>query len=279
MSVDKKENVTTITASKRFFVLPNLWELRGLGYLMRVVMISEIKARYRQTLVGPAWYIIQILVTTAVFSLIFGEFLKVPSSDIPYPVFVLSGLIIWGWFSQFVVETTNCLVKSGKMLSRVYVPRMVIPARALGAVSIEFAIKLVILFAVAVYFGVVPGWNVLFMPVFLFLGMLFGLSLGLWLSVINSTYRDVSVMIGSAMSLLFWMTPVIYPATVVGEDLSWLFSLNPIVPVIEGFRWSIAGTPPPDIFSVLLSVVIVLVLLIPGAMFFNYWADTIVDRI
>ena len=279
MNLKQSRRITIIEPQKRRWQLPNVGELWRYGYLSWLMVISEIKAKYRQTLVGPAWHFINLIITTLVFTLVFGNFLNVTSQHVPYAIFVMSGVSIWQIFQRFVSEGTSSLVTMGPILSKVHLPHLLIPLRTIGLIAIDSLFTIILLLGLSFYFGIVPSMAILLAPVFWLLAVLLGLAIIFWLSVLNVTYRDISIILGSVLQGVFWLTPIIYPTEMVGEKYSWLINLNPLMSIIEGFRWTLIGTPPPSPGYLLYSVVVILIILIPGAMFFTYSTRTMVDRL
>lgn len=270
---------TIIDAQKERWSFPDFFELWRYHYLFRMFVVSDIKARYRQTLIGPAWHFIQPIGTTLLYTIVFGTILEIPSNGMPYPVFAMSGIMIWTLFSSFLGDGTRSLTGQGRIILKVYVPPLIMPLMPIGLRVIDTVTTLFLLFVLCLYFGVpISNWFFL-APFFWLLAALAAFSLSLWLSVFNVTYRDISLILGSVMSLLFYATPVFYPTSVIPENYAWLLYFNPLVAIVEGFRWSLLGTPPPDPIGVAICVLLILIVLIPGLRYFNYSAKSYVDRL
>ncbi len=279
MSTQQQHKITVIEPQKDGWVFPDVSELWVYGYLTWLTITSEIKAKYRQTLVGPAWHFINLIISTLVYTMVFGNFLQVPSQQVPYAIFVMSGVSIWQIFQRFVSEGTASLVAMGGILSKVYVPHLLIPLRTIGLIAIDSGITFIILAGLCLYYGIFPGIAVLLAPVFWMLAIFLGLAIVFWLSVLNVTYRDISIILSSVLQGVFWLTPIIYPPDVVGQQYSWALHLNPLVSIIEGFRWTIIGTAPPEPEHLLYSVVFILIVMIPGSIVFTHGTRTMVDRL
>jgi lipopolysaccharide transport system permease protein len=215
-----------------------LWAYRELLYFLAW---RDVKVRYKQTLLGVAWAVIQPLATMLVFALFFGKFLGVPSDGIPYPIFAFAGLLPWTFFSNAVTSSGNSLVGSANLVTKVYCPRMIIPAAATAAGLVDFAIPLAILLGMMAYYGVPVTAAILMLPVLIVLTALLALGVGLWTAALNVKYRDVRYALPFAIQLTMFVSPVIYPPSVVPEAWRWLLSLNPLTGIIQGYRASLLG--------------------------------------
>lgn len=220
--------------------LRELWAFRELLYFLTW---RDVKVRYKQTELGIAWAIIQPLFTMLVFTMFFGRLASVPSDNIPYPIFAYAGLLAWTFFANAITSSGNSLVGSAHLITKVYFPRMIIPAAAIAAGLVDFAIAFIILVLLMVYYGVLVTWNILMFPVVVLLTTLFALGMGMWLSALNVKYRDVRFALPFLVQLWMFVSPVIYPSSFLPARLRWLLSLNPMTGIIEGYRSSLFGRP------------------------------------
>ncbi|MFY9607542.1 MAG: ABC transporter permease [Blastocatellia bacterium] len=218
--------------------LSSLWPYRELLYFL---MWRDVKVRYKQTLLGAAWAIIQPLFAMAIFTLFFGKLAGVPSDGIPYPIFAYAGLLPWMFFSNAVTNSGNSLVGSSNLITKVYFPRMIIPAAAVGAGLIDFAIALLILVVLMIYYGVAVSLNLLMFPVLVALTMLLALGVGMLMSGLNVKYRDVRHALPFVIQLWMFATPIVYPASLVPQKWRLVYALNPLTGIIEGYRSSLFG--------------------------------------
>ena len=254
--------------------LKELWEYRELLYFL---IWRDIKVRYKQTALGATWAIIQPFFTMVVFSLFFGQLAKVPSDGIAYPIFSFAALVPWTFFANGLSQSSNSLVGSGTLISKVYFPRLVIPLASVFSGIVDFLIAFVVLLAMMLYYGLVPTLNVLWLPLFLLLALVTSLGVGLWLSALNVEYRDVRYVVPFITQ--FWMlaTPIGYPSSLLHEPWRTIYGLNPMVGVVEGFRWALlrTNTAPGPIIAV--SSAAALLILITGAFYFRRMEKTFAD--
>ena len=213
--------------------LASLWPYRELLYFL---MWRDVKVRYKQTLLGASWAIIQPLFAMAIFTLFFGKLAGVPSDGVPYPIFAYAGLLPWIFFSNAVTNSGNSLVGNANLITKVYFPRMIIPAAAVGAGLVDFAIALVILALLMIYYGIAVTWGLLMFPLLVALTILLALSVGMLMSGLNVQYRDVRHALPFVIQLWMFATPIIYPSSLVPEKWRWVLALNPLTGIIEGFR-------------------------------------------
>jgi lipopolysaccharide transport system permease protein len=204
-------------------------------------MWRDVKVRYKQTLLGAAWAIIQPLFAMAIFTLFFGKLAGVPSDGLPYPIFAYAGLLPWMFFSNAVTASGNSLVGSANLITKVYFPRMIIPAAAVGAGLVDFGVALVILVVLMIYYGIAVTWSLLMFPVLVVLTMLLAIGVGMWMSGLNVKYRDVRHALPFMIQLWMFATPIVYPASLVPAKWRLVYALNPLTGIIEGFRSSLFG--------------------------------------
>jgi lipopolysaccharide transport system permease protein len=220
--------------------LRDLWAFRELLYFLTW---RDVKVRYKQTELGVAWAIIQPLFTMLVFTLFFGRLAGVPSDNVPYPVFAYAGLLAWTFFANAITNSGNSLVGSANLITKVYFPRMIIPAAAVAAGLVDFAFAFVILVLLMIYYGVMISWAIVMFPVLVLLTTLLALGMGLWLSALNVKYRDVRFALPFLVQLWMFVSPVIYPTSFLPAKFRWLILVNPMTGIIEGYRSALFGRP------------------------------------
>jgi lipopolysaccharide transport system permease protein len=239
----------------------------------------DVKVRYKQTFIGASWAIFQPAMTMAIFTVVFGNFAKIPSDGLPYAVFAYTALLPWTYFSTALSRSGTGLVSNANLITKVYFPRLIVPLASVIAPAVDFLFAFLLLLGLMAWFGIMPTWGILVLPLFFLLAMITALAIGLWLAPLNARYRDV----GHTIPFLtqFWMfaSPVVYPVSLIPESWRLLYSLNPMVGVIEGFRWALLGKGDTDFSPMLVSVAVVLVLLVGGVVFFKRMERTLADVI
>jgi lipopolysaccharide transport system permease protein len=275
-SGSQSSNITVIQPSKGWVSLKlgELWEYRELLYFLTW---RDVKVRYKQTALGAAWAIIQPLFTMLVFSLFFGRLAKVPSDGIPYPIFSFAALVPWTFFANGLTQSSNSLVSSSNLITKVYFPRLVIPISAVISGVVDFALAFVVLIVMMAYYHVAPTWNAFLLPVFLLLAFITSLGVGLWLSALNVEYRDVRYVLPFVVQFWMFATPIAYPSTLLHEPWRTIYGVNPMVGVIEGFRWALLGTHTTPGPMVGVSIFASLVILVGGAFYFRRMEKTFAD--
>ncbi len=253
-----------------------VWEYRELLYFL---VWRNVKVRYKQTVVGAGWVILQPLITMMIFTVVFRYMSKIPSDGLPYPIFAYTALLPWTYFAQALGRSGGGLVGNANLISKVYFPRLLIPLASVVTPVVDFLLSFVILLGLMVWYGITPTWGVLALPLFLLLALMTALSVGLFLSALNVKYRDVGYVIPFMIQFWMYASPVIYPVSLVPERWRLLYSLNPMVGVIEGFRWDMLGNKYPDFGVMAVSVLVVLVLLIAGLIYFKHMERTFADII
>jgi lipopolysaccharide transport system permease protein len=272
--VDQPTVVIESTRGKLRLDLKAVWQYRDLLYLM---IWREIKVRYKQTAIGAGWAVFQPLMTMVVFTVIFGKFAKLPSDGVPYPVFALAALLPWTFFNQAITRGGIGLVTHANLLTKVYFPRLIIPLAAVLAPGVDFLVAFVVLVAMMLWFGIAPSWGVLALPLFMLLALLTALATSLWLAPVNVRYRDVGHTIPFLMQLWMYGSPVAYSVSMIPEKWRLLYSLNPMVGVIEGFRWALLGKQHPDFVVMTLSSIAVLAFVLGGVVYFKSMERTFAD--
>ncbi len=265
-----------ITPPSRWWVVPvsELWQARELIYFF---VWRDVKVRYKQTAIGAAWAVLQPLLAMLVFTLFFGKLAHIPSEGLPYQVFVYAGLLPWMYFAASLQNATNTIVDNQRILTKVYFPRLVLPLSAVISGLVDFAISFSIFAVMMVYYHIWPTMQILWLPAFLLLAVLTALGVGLWLSALNAIYRDVRYVLPFLVQLWLFASPVIYPPSLMSDRWRWIFGLNPMAGVIEGFRWSLAGRGDPPGRLILVSSGIVIVILLSGLAYFQKTETVMAD--
>ena len=251
-----------------------LWEYRELLYFLTW---RDIKIRYKQTVLGAAWAIIQPVFMMVVFSLFFGKLAKVPSDGIPYPVFAFCALLPWQLFASAVSDSSNSLVGNQGLITKVYFPRLVIPVSAVLSGLLDFFVALVVLVGLIFWYGIVPGWGIIAVPAFILLAMCTALAVGLWLSALSVQYRDVRYVIGFLVQFWLFVTPVAYPSSIIPERWRAVYALNPMAGVVEGFRWALLGKSSVLGSMLWVSIGVVLITLFGGLYYFRRMEQQFAD--
>ena len=265
-----------ITPPSRWWEVPfgELWDYRELLYFF---VWRDIKVRYKQTAIGAAWAVLQPFLTMLVFSLFFGRLAHIPSQGLPYPIFYYSALLPWMYFAAALQNATNTIVENQRLITKVYFPRLVLPFSSVLSGLVDFGISLLMYVAMMFYYGIRPGWALFMLPVFLLLSVLTALGVGLWLSALNAIYRDVRYVVPFLVQFWMFASPVAYPSSLVPAKWRWLYGLNPMAGVIEGFRWSLTGHGDPPGRLMLVSTAVVVVVLLSGVGYFQKMETTVAD--
>jgi lipopolysaccharide transport system permease protein len=254
--------------------IKEIWDFRELLYFL---IWREIKGRYRQMALGPTWIILKPFVTMVVLSLVFGKLAKLPSDGIPYPLFSYAALLPWTLFTVSLSKSTTSLVSNMGIISKVYFPRMVVPISTSCAGLVDFFMSFFILIGMMIYFGYMPGLKMLILPMYLALAVFTAMGVGLWLATLAVKFRDVAYAVEHLLQVAMYLTPVVYPASMVPEAWRGVYMLNPMAQVVEGFRWALVGTGQEPDLSTLIVWGIVLFLLFSGAHLFRRTERTVVD--
>lgn len=246
--------------------LSELWESRELLFFLAW---REITVRYKQTLLGAAWAILQPVFSMLIFSLFFGRLAKIPSDGIPYPLFALSGLVPWMFFANGLSQASNSLVGSSHLITKVYFPRLIIPLSTVLAGLVDFSLSLSILMIMMLSYGIFPGWIILCLPLLVLLALVTALGVGLWLSALNVKYRDIRYTVPFLVQFWMFATPIVYPSSLLSEQWRTVYGLNPMVGVVEGFRWALLGAQTQPGATLAVSTAVALLLLVSGVFYFR----------
>jgi lipopolysaccharide transport system permease protein len=253
-----------------------IWAYRELLYFL---VWRDLKVRYKQTLIGTGWVVIQPLMTMAIFTVIFGNFAKIPSDGLPYPIFSYAALLPWNLFSSSLNRGGESVVNNANLVTKIYFPRLILPLSAVLSPLADFAIAFVILVGMMIWFGIAPTVGILMLPIFVILAICSALAVGLWLAALNVRYRDVRYTIPFLIQIWLFASPVAYPVSLVPEKWRWLYSLNPMAGVIEGFRWALLGNQSPDVRVMAISTVVVMALIAGGIVYFKQMERTFADEV
>jgi lipopolysaccharide transport system permease protein len=254
--------------------LGELWDYRELLYFL---IWRDIKVRYKQTVLGASWAIIQPFSTMVVFSLFFGKLAKMPSDGIPYPIFSFAALVPWTFFAAGLTQSSNSLVGSSNLITKVYFPRLVIPLATVLSGVVDFGLALAVLVGMMGYYRITPSMHIFFLPLFVLLALVISLGVGLWLSSLNVKYRDVRYIVPFITQFWLFATPIAYPSSLLSEPWRTLYGLNPMVGVVEGFRWALLGTKMSVGPMILVSALVAILILILGAFYFRRMEKTFAD--
>lgn len=255
------------------FNFSEIWQYRDLLILLAW---RDISARFRQSVVGYGWAILRPLISALIFTLVFSVFIRI-ETDVPYPIFTFAGLIPWMYFSGTLGSVTGSLVGSAELLKKVYFPRLILPIATVAVGLIELLLQLIVLVLLMAFYDYSPGWPILYLPIFIFLAMLTALAFGIWLTALNVKYRDVGMIVPFFIQIWMYLSPIVYPVSVVPEEYQWLYSLNPMVGVIEGFRWSMLGNDAPHWGAIGISAGVMLVILFYSLVYFRKVENTFAD--
>ena len=256
--------------------LRDLWIYRELVYFMTW---RDLKVRYKQTLLGAGWAILQPFLTMVVFSIFFGNLAGVPSDGVPYPIFSYTALIPWTLFSKALQDASRSLVNSSHMITKVYFPRMILPLASVLAGVVDFLIAFVVLLGMMAYYRVVPTANVWAVPLFLLLALITAIGVSLWLSALNVLYRDINYVLPFLTQFWMYITPIAYASSLIPEKWRLIYFLNPMTGVVEGFRWALLGTGTAPGIMTLVSSLVAIVLLITGMFYFKRMERLFADMV
>jgi lipopolysaccharide transport system permease protein len=255
--------------------LRELWEYRELLYFLAW---RDIKIRYKQTALGLAWAVLQPFLTMLIFAVFFGKLARMPSDNVPYPLFAFAALVPWTFFANGLTQSSNSLVGSANLIKKVYFPRLVVPISVVLGGLPDFALSFLVLLGMMAYYGVAPQLAILlWLPLLLLLALVTALGTGLWLSALNVKYRDVRYIVGFLTQIWMFATPVVYPASLLSGRWRLVYSLNPMVGVVEGFRWALLRTETAPGMSIVISATMSLLILVTGTFYFRRMEKTFAD--
>ena len=269
----------TILKPRSGWQLIDFKELKEYKALFYFLILRDLKIRYKQTVLGAGWAIIQPFFSMIVFSLFFGRLAKMPSDNIPYPIFAYSALIIWTYFANSLSMSANSLVGNTELISKVYFPRILVPNAPIFAGLIDFIISLVILIIMMFFYKIMPTPYLIIFPFLTILTVMIASGVGMWLAALNAQYRDIKYTVPFLIQIWMFVSPVVYPASMVPEKFRLLYALNPMAGVVEGFRSILLGKTPFPFGMVIISTIIAILLLISGAMYFKRMERTFADVI
>ena len=276
-AIPNPQSAITVIRPSRGWIslnLRDLWEYRELLYFLTW---RDVKVRYKQTVLGAAWAIIQPFFTMVVFSVFFGKLAKMPSDNIPYPIFSYAALVPWTFFANGLSQSSTSLVASANLIKKVYFPRLVVPVSSVISGAVDFVLAFVVLLGMMLFYGIVPTWNVIWLPLLLLLALVTSLGVGLWLTAMNVQFRDVRYAVPFLVQAWMFATPIAYPSSLLDEPWRTLYGINPMAGVVEGFRWALLGTETAPGPIVLVSALVAVGLLISGAFYFRRMEKTFAD--
>jgi lipopolysaccharide transport system permease protein len=254
--------------------LRELWEFRELLFFFAW---RDIKVRYRQTVMGVLWAIIQPFFTMVIFSLFFGRLANIPSDGVPYPVFSFAALVPWTFFANALAQASNSLVVNANMVKKIYFPRLALPVATVLAGVIDFALAFIVLLGIMLYYGLVPTVNMIWLPLFALLALVTSLGVSLWLAAMNVQFRDVRYTIPFLTQAWLFVTPIAYPSSLLSEPWRTVYGLNPMAGVVEGFRWALLGTDTGPGKMIIVSTLVAITLLISGSIYFRRMEQSFAD--
>ncbi|HEX8170308.1 MAG TPA: ABC transporter permease [Thermoanaerobaculia bacterium] len=253
-----------------------LWQYRELLFLF---VWRDATIRYKQSVVGIGWALIQPVLMMAIFTLVFGRFARLPSDGVPYPVFSLCALIPWNYFARSLADSSNSLVGGSQLVTKIYFPRLILPLSKVFSGLIDFAIAFALLAVLMLWYRITPSPGLLLLPLFILVVIVTALALGLWLTALNVKYRDVSFVVPFLIQIWMYASPVAYSSSIVPARWRTLYALNPMVGVVDGFRWALLGKKAPDPATMAVSFTIMLLLLVSGLYYFRRMEQTFADNI
>jgi lipopolysaccharide transport system permease protein len=253
-----------------------VWRYRELFF---VLMLRDIQVLYKQAALGVGWAVLQPVFAVTIFTLVFGYFARMPSEGIPYPLFAFAGILPWTYFAEAVRRSSTGIVTDADLIRKIYFPRLIMPLANVVSPLLDFCIAFVVLIALMIFYGVTPSWNFLLMPPLMIIAALLALAVGLWLGPINVRFRDIKHTLPFMIQIWMYASPIVYPLSIVPEQWRWAYSLNPMVGVIEGFRWAAFGGTDLDLMPLGISCIIIAVLLFGGLVFFRRMERVFADVI
>jgi lipopolysaccharide transport system permease protein len=276
--VRQRQAFVVIEPSRSWFdlKLKALWDYRELLFFLAW---RDLKARYSQTVIGLAWAVLQPLFMMVVFTVIFSKIARLPSDGIPYPLFAYAALVPWTYFSKSLDRSGFSVVAESNLITKIYFPRLIIPFSATLGGLIDFGIAFLLMVAMMVWFGVLPTWKLVVVPFYLLLTITASLAVSMWLSALFVKYRDIAALMPLLIQVWMFASPVVYSSNTIPQEWQGLYNINPMVGVINGFRWALVGTPAPDPALLALNVLTIAVFFLLGMAYFNRKANTFADVI
>jgi lipopolysaccharide transport system permease protein len=253
-----------------------VWQYRELLYYL---VWRELKVRYKQAAIGAGWAIIQPVTAMLIFTVIFGRFAKIPSDGLPYPVFAYAALLPWTYFATALQRGGTGLVEDAQLIQKIYFPRLIMPLSMVTAPLVDFMLSFLVLLVLMAWYGIIPTWGVLALPLFLLLSLAMAFAMALWLGPFNVRFRDVRHALPFIIQIWMYASPVVYPVSLIPERWQLIYYLNPMVGVIEGFRWALLGKDSPDFYAMGVSALLVMVILLGGIIYFKKMERTFADII
>lgn len=266
---------TIIDASSKTLSL-NVTELLQYKDLFYTLAHRDLRVRYAQTFLGLLWAVLQPVTTLIIFTLVFGRFVKVDTSPVPYPLFALSGMVIWTYFSFVMSQAGNSIIEAQGMVKKIYFPRLIIPLSKAMVGFVDFGISFIFLILLMVWYGFTPSSNLIYMPVFILMAIVSSLAVGIWLSALTIRYRDFKHIVPFMVQFGLYATPIAYPTSLIDAQYQPIFYANPLTGIIEGFRWSVLGGEPPHAYAYI-SVIVMMLLFISGLFYFKKVERVIAD--
>ncbi|MGE0740458.1 MAG: ABC transporter permease [Hyphomonadaceae bacterium] len=273
-----EQQVVTIRPDRGWFDLDlgAVWRYRE---LLIVLMMRDVQVLYKQAFLGAAWAILQPVFAVAIFTIVFGYFARMPSEGVPYPLFAFAGVLPWTYFAEAVRRSATGLVTDSELVRKVYFPRLIMPLANVITPLLDFCIAFVVLLILMAFYGIAPTWHFLLVPPLMIVAALLALSIGLWLGPINVRFRDIKHTLPFLIQVWMYASPIVYPLSMVPEQWQWAYALNPMVGVIEGFRWAVFNQGEPNFLALGMSGVIIALLLVGGIVFFRRMERTFADLI
>lgn len=273
-----RRKIIEIRANKKLFNLDldSVWQYRELFYFL---LLRDLKVRYKQTAIGTGWAVIQPILSVLIFTLVFGYFARIPSDGVPYAVFAFTGVLPWTLFAESLRRGSFSLVGDSELIRKIYFPRLIIVLTTISTPLVDFIVSFVVLLILLAWYGIVPTINVVFLPLCVVFLIITALALSLWLGPLNVCFRDIQHIIPFLLQIWMYASPVVYPISIVPEKWRWLYSLNPMVGVIEMFRWALLRKDNPDFQSMAIGGFFVAFLLLSGLVYFKKMERAFADMI
>lgn len=279
MLPDNATSYCKVIEPPRGWIRLNLGEIWRYRDLLTTLIWRDISARYRQSVVGYGWGLIKPLVTVVIFAVVFGNLAKLPSDDVPYSLFTLAALIPWMYFSSTLTGVSTSVTGHGHMLTKVYFPRLILPLASLGSSIVELFIQLLLCFGLMLWHGIAIRWQICLIPALVVYTIATAFAFGLWLTAMNVRFRDVGHAIPFLLQVWMWLSPVVYSSSIVPSKWAWIYGLNPLAGIIDGFRWCLFGTYPPQIVNTAPSLILVVAVFWSGLFFFRRQESAFADVI